>query len=148
MIIRRLEPGDEEQLDLIARDEADFDIAGRSAARAPLAEAEARAFLADPNVLVWIAEKGDDVLGFLSCQLIRRRAEPPELLLYEIGVRAASRRHGVGRALVCAMNDWMRASEVTEVWVLADNDDAVAFYRACGFAVSQEQATYLTREDR
>jgi len=32
-----------------------------------------------------------------------------------------------------------------EVWVLADNDDAVAFYRACGFDIADGQATYMTR---
>ncbi|HXU69758.1 MAG TPA: GNAT family N-acetyltransferase [Polyangia bacterium] len=145
MIVRRLELGDEEVLDLIARDEADFDVEGRGKPRAPLAEAEARAFLSDRDVLVWIAEEADAVIGFLTCQIIRKRAETPELLLYEIGVRAARRRHGVGRALVGAMNEWMRACEVTEVWVLADNDVAIAFYRACGFAAPGGVSTYMTR---
>ena len=44
------------------------------------------------------------------------------------------------------MSAWMQAHAVDEVWVLADNDGAVAFYRACGFDVPDGQATYLTRE--
>lgn len=145
MTVRRLGGDDHGVLATLARDDADFDVDDRGRAREPSAPEVARAFLDDANVLFWIAERDDDVVGFLSCQLIRRRAAPPELLLYEIGVRAAWRRRGVGRALVDAMTAWMRAHEVAEVWVLADNDGAVAFYRACGFTVPDGQATYLVR---
>jgi ribosomal protein S18 acetylase RimI-like enzyme len=144
--IRRLGAGDEPVLALLARDDADFDIDERGFARAPLPADAARAFLADEHVLLWIAERDASVVGFLSCQLVRRRAAAPELLLYEIGVRAAERRRGVGRALVDAMAAWMDAHDVVEVWVLADNDGAVAFYGACGFAVSDGPAVYMTRE--
>ena len=145
MTVRRLAADEHAILASLARDEADFDVAGRSDAKDPLAREDARAFLADGNVLFWVAEHDGEVVGFLSCQLVRRRAAPPELLLYEIGVRAAQRRRGVGRALVAAMDAWMRAHGVDEVWVLADNDGAVAFYRACGFEISDGQATYMTR---
>jgi hypothetical protein len=40
----------------------------------------------------------------------------------------------------------MDTHDVDEAWVLADDDGAVAFYRACGFAVPDGQATYMTRE--
>ena len=146
--IRRLGPEDEAVLALLARDEPDFDIDARSEPTTPLPTDAARAFLGDPNVLFWIAERDDDVAGFLSCQLVRRRDQPAELLLYEIGVRAAQRRHGVGRALVAVMNAWMAAHHVVEVWVLADNPGAVAFYRACGFSDDEHHAaTYMTRFD-
>jgi ribosomal protein S18 acetylase RimI-like enzyme len=147
--IRRLGPDDTALLATIARDDADFDVEGRGGERTPLSDDAARAFLADEHVLFWIAEgEGGAVDGFLSCQLIRKRAAPPELLLYEIGVRAAARRHGVGRALMHAMSAWMQAHAVDEVWVLADNDGAGAFYRACGFDIPDGQATYMTREVR
>jgi ribosomal protein S18 acetylase RimI-like enzyme len=141
MNVRRLQEDDHALLALLAASEEDFDVAGRSESRAPLAEEEARAFL--KNALFWVAEKGGELWGFLSCQLIRKRAEAPELLLYEIGVREAHRRHGVGRALLAAMDEWMKANSIEQVWVLADNPGAVAFYRACGFSV--EDATYMTR---
>ena len=143
--VRPLAADEDAILALLARDDADFDVEERSAAKEPLARDDARAFLADANVLFWVVESEGDVVGFLSCQLVRRRAAPPELLLYEIGVRAAQRRHGVGRALVAAMDAWMRARDVREVWVLADNDVAIAFYRACGFEIPDGQATYMTR---
>jgi len=142
--VRLLSPGDEPVLAKLARQESDFDLAGRGRPREPL-PAELRDFLADPHSLCWIAESGGAVVGFLSCQLLRRRAEAPELLLYEIGVRAAARRRGVGRALIRAMDDWMREHAVEEVWLLADNPEAVEFYRDSGFAVADGQATYMTR---
>jgi ribosomal protein S18 acetylase RimI-like enzyme len=142
--IRKLDGHDEAILALIARDEPDFDVTGRSDASEPPPEL-ARAFLDDPNVLFWIAEDAGAVVGFLSCQLVRRRAEAPELLLYEIGVRSAHRRRGVGRALVAAMAAWMEARAIAEVWVLADNDGAVEFYRACGFTVDEGPAIYMTK---
>jgi len=147
--VRRLGANDTAVLAALARDEADFDVAGRSEARAPPDDAAARAFLADDNALVWVAEEADGdagaVVGFLSCQLVRRRAAAPELLLYEIGVRAAQRRRGIGRGLVAAMDAWMRAHDIAEVWVLADNAGAVAFYAACGFEVGDGAAVYMTR---
>jgi ribosomal protein S18 acetylase RimI-like enzyme len=141
--IRRLGGDDVSLLDVIARAESDFDVDGRSAPRETTDGA--RAFLEDPSVLFFVAEDAGELVGFLSCQLIRRRADAPELLLYEIGVRSRQRRRGVGRALVDAMTRWMDAREIREVWVLADNDDAVAFYRACGFTVSDGPAIYMTR---
>ncbi len=147
--IRRLGPGDEPALALLSRDDADFDVAGRVHGRPPLSPTAASAFLADANMLCWIAERDGEVLGFLFChRLPLRDRERGELLLYEIGVRTAERRQGVGRALVDEMYAWMGAHDIDEVWVLADNPDAVEFYRACGFRMSDGQATYMTARRR
>jgi ribosomal protein S18 acetylase RimI-like enzyme len=143
--IRRLDDRDANVLATLAAEEPDFDVAGRSAPRA-LDPAAAHAFLADPNVLFWVAEDAGVVAGFLSCQLIRRRAAAPELLLYEIGVRVAHRRRGIGRALVAAMTAHMTAHAIREAWVLADNAEAVAFYAACGFALGDGAAVYMIRD--
>jgi len=142
--LRRLGPGDEAILDLLAQEDADFDVEGRSRPRQPLDRATARAYLSDPAVLHWIAEDGAVVLGALSAYVLRKRVgDPAEVLLYEIGVRARHRRQGVGRALVGALYRWMREQGIREVWVLADNPAAVEFYRACGFAGSAAGAVYL-----
>ncbi len=69
-----------------------------------------------------------------------------ELLLYAIGVRGAHRRRGIGSALVREMLAYARAEGIDEVWVLADNQAAEAFYAACGFVPGdEEQAVYLQR---
>jgi ribosomal protein S18 acetylase RimI-like enzyme len=142
--VRRLGADDDASLATIAHEEEDFDVEGRSESRELPREA-ARAFLADPNTLFWIAESAGRLVGFLSCQLVRRRSDSPELLLYEIGVRAEHRRSGVGRSLLDTMTSWMDAHSIDEVWVLADNDGAVKFYEACGFTVSEGPAIYMTR---
>ncbi|MBS2021533.1 MAG: GNAT family N-acetyltransferase [Deltaproteobacteria bacterium] len=144
--LRRLGPDDVAVLRRLTIDDALFDLDGRGGDREPLADLDARAFLSDPAVLVWIAESEAGVIGFLFCHTLRMRSnEPPELLLYEIGVHREHRRLGHGRALLEAMFAWMRAEGIETVWVGADNPGAVAFYRACGFGEHVEGAVFMDR---
>jgi GNAT superfamily N-acetyltransferase len=146
--IRRLAPGDEAVLELLAREDASFDVPGRAdpEGRKVLAPADARATLADAAVLFWIAEEAGEVVGFLLCHVLRMRCDDArEVLLYEIGVRQSRQRTGIGRALMAELDGWMRANDVREVWVGADNEGAVAFYRACGFE-ADPRAVYMARE--
>jgi GNAT superfamily N-acetyltransferase len=145
-VVRRLGPGDEAILNLLATDDADFDIAGRGGPQPSLDPEAARHYLANPAVLHWIVAEDAAVVGSLYCILLPlRTGAGSELLLYEIGVRETWRRRGIGRALVAAMEQWMGAHGVAEVWVLADNPAAVDFYRACGFAPDDAQPIYLVR---
>jgi GNAT superfamily N-acetyltransferase len=131
---RRLGAGDEPVLAFLAAEAPDFDLAGRSSPEPPLLADEAARYLADPSVLHWVAEDGGRVVGELLCHVLRLPSrEGRELLLYSIGVRAGDRRRGAGTALVEEMIRWMRSEGVPEVWVLADNSGAEAFYAACGF---------------
>jgi GNAT superfamily N-acetyltransferase len=146
--IRRLGPGDEDVLALIAREAGDFDLAGASQPELPLAATEAAVYLADPAVLHWVAEDSGGVVGELLCHVLRLPSgSGRELLLYSIGVRAAHRRRGVGSALVREMLAWAWAEAIDEIWVLADNPGAEAFYAACGFVHTEEgdRAVYLQR---
>jgi len=146
MEIRLLGAGDEHLLARLALDDAAFDLAGRGRPRTPLDADAAAAYLADAHVLHWVAEDDRVVVGHLLCHVQRRRSgRARELLLYEIGVRDGHRRRGVGRALVGAMETWMRAHAVEDLWVLADNDGAVAFYEACGFVRDDAQPTQMSR---
>jgi len=144
--IKRLGPGDEATLELLSREDADFDLEERSKALPALKPSMATRYLANPAVLHWVASQDGVVTGFLYCVHLLLRSHPGhELLLYEIGVRKAYRRQGVGRALLDHMARWMQKSEVSEVWVCADNRVAVDFYRGCGFASEEPQPVYLTR---
>jgi ribosomal protein S18 acetylase RimI-like enzyme len=144
--IKRLGPGDEAVLELLAAQDPDFDLEGRGQPLVPLAPGMARAYLANPQVLHWVAVHGSEVTGFLCCSyLLLRAGAGHELLLYEIGVRRAWRRQGVGRALLTHMEGWMQTNDVSEVWVYADNQVAVDFYRGCGFASEEPQPLYMTR---
>ena len=144
MVVRRLGPGDESVLPVLAQDDADFDLEGGPGRRTPLAVASARTYLADSHVLHWTAWAGKDVVGSLVCHVLRMRKKPArELLLYEIGIRSAWRRRGVGRRLISTMTDWMRAEGIVTAWVLADNPGAERFYEACGFGSGAGPARYL-----
>lgn len=149
LTIRRLGPGDDAILARLATEGPDFDVAGRAAPETPLTPARSARFLANPAVLQWVAfagDNGDEPVGMLFClHLPLPSGDGEEVLLHEIGVRQEWRRRGVGRALMAALTAWMRAATVPEVWVLADNPTATRFYAACGFAVEDEQPTYLTR---
>ncbi|HKO49456.1 MAG TPA: GNAT family N-acetyltransferase [Polyangiaceae bacterium] len=143
--IKRLGPGDEAILDLLANEDADFDLEGRSAALPQLKPSMAQRYLANPGVLHWVAMQDGIVTGFLYCAHVLLRCHPgQELLLYEIGVGKAHRRKGVGRALLDHMARWMQKNEISVVWVCADNPVAVDFYRGCGFA-EEPQPVYMTR---
>lgn len=144
VVVRRLGPGDESVLALLAREDADFDLDERAGPRTALGAEAARAHLTDPHVLHWAAWAGTEVLGFVFCLLLPMRKEPArELLLYEIGVRAAWRRRGIGRRLIAAMTDWMHAEGIEMAWVLAGHPGAERFYEACGFRQGAEPASYL-----
>jgi len=141
-----LGPGDEATLELLSREDADFDLEGRSEALPPLKPSMAQRYLANPSVLHWVALQDGVLTGFLYCAHLLLRTEPgQELLLYEIGVRKAHRRQGVGRALLDHMARWMQGNGISVVWVCADNRIAVDFYRGCGFSSEQPQPLYMTR---
>lgn len=144
--IRRLNSDDAPVLELIARDARDFDITGRSEAAEPLESADAQTFLTHPDILFWVAEQDDQVVGFLLCFVQYLWHQPfRELMLYEIGVRESARRQGIGRVLVETMESWMLEHDVADVWVPADNSGAEAFYRACGFEREDEQAVMMSK---
>jgi GNAT superfamily N-acetyltransferase len=139
--VRRLAPGDEPAfLRYTQRDHLFEADPRRATPSAPLSPAGAGAFLSDPSVLFWLAEADEDgeAVGMLLCHVLRRSVDGPwaELLLYEIGTHVDWRRRGVGRALLAAMEAWMREHGVVDVWVPAE-DAAVAFYAACGLVAGE-----------
>ncbi len=145
--IKRLGPGDEATLELLAIEDGDFDLDAGGTPLVPLKPAMAQRYLANPAVLHWVAIADGQVTGFLYCCHLLLRSDPgQELLLYEVGVRSAWRRRGVGRALLDHMEKWMKSNDMSVVWVCADNRVAVDFYRGCGFSSEDAQPTYLTRE--
>jgi len=142
--IRRLGPDDADVLALLAREDADFDLEVRGNPRTPLGAEDAVRFLSEPGILFWTAWAKEEVVGFLLCLVLPMRKEPAcEVLLYEIGVRTAWRRRGVGGQLVGEMVHWMRTHGVVTAWVLADSPDAVRFYASCGFGPGAGPATYM-----
>jgi GNAT superfamily N-acetyltransferase len=147
--IRRLVIGDEATLASLADDDADFDLPGKGKPRPPLSDDEAHRYLADPSVIHWVAEIGDELVGHLQGYVLHKRtADGVEVILYEVGVRIAHRRRGVGRALVETLLAWTDERGLGEVWVLADHPGAMAFYRSCGFEIGEGPPVFMNRVNR
>ena len=142
--IKLLSAGDESILEFLALHDADFDLDDETAPRQPLEPETAKRFLENPDVLFWVAFDEVNPIGFLQCNVLALRSvNGLELVLYEIGVHRAWRRHGVGRALLNQMETWMRENNIDTVWVLGDNQGAVEFYRSSGFEIETPQPTYM-----
>jgi len=108
----------------------------------PDAEAAVRRMLgvqlADARVAFYVHESPDGMDGFCSARIDSappiheetRRAE-----ITDVSVRAAARRRGIGRALVAAALDWVRAQGVArvEVRVVCGNPEGQRFWRDLGF---------------
>lgn len=149
-VIRRLNETDVPVLELLAAEDGDFDIEGRGEAIEAPDPVRARAYLANPAVLFWVSTDGAVITGFLQCLVLPvRTGRGREVLVYEIGVRKAYRRRGIGRALMMHLEKWMRGEAIDEMWVAADNPGAERFYRACGYARTGPQffqPVYMSKE--
>lgn len=95
-----------------------------------------REFLANPDVVAYIAEGAGDRAGFALLDL--PPAHPGFADLVAIAVEARHRRTGVGHALlshVIASLEKRRAPSVLVLTVADDNDAALALFRARGFKI-------------
>jgi len=98
-----------------------------------------RAALRDPDARVLLHESGGAPDGLCIVRVDRappiyRETERAEIT--DLGVRAAVRRRGIGRALAEEALAWVRARGVgrIEVRVVSANAEGRAFWRALGFA--------------
>jgi ribosomal protein S18 acetylase RimI-like enzyme len=99
----------------------------------PPVEVAARAYLDDPRNVVLLAHDDTTPVGYLRGTALAQIASVhPQMILYDIRVAPASRRRGVGRALIAALLAYGREHRVEEVFVLTDpaNVAAVGLYRA------------------
>jgi len=145
--IKRLGLGDEALLTQYTLDIVDFELDHADKPKRPLDAAAAQRYLANPTMLHWVAYVGDNVIGSLYCTVLPLPADDEqELVLYEIRVRDAWQRQGVGHVLLNEMDRWMRDNVVSYVWVLADNDIAVSFYQSDRFKAEDEQPVYTAHE--
>jgi ribosomal protein S18 acetylase RimI-like enzyme len=108
-----------------------------------------RAFLSDNRNYLFVAVADGRVLGSLNgYSLLRLHESRPQFLLYEIDVRADSRRRGIGTALVNAFVDAARNTAAREVWVLSSDSNAaaIALYQKCGFRRENQDDVMLSRD--
>lgn len=156
--VRLLGPGDEDVLGVVTAALAAFGLDADEPAESgsePLDAAGRGGFLADPAVRFWVAVDddgpgidvgGSHVVGELFCVIHPIPHQPGrEVLLYDIGVHERRRREGIGRALLTELDRWAAGAGIGAIWVLAADDEASAFYAACGYAAPTDQPTYLER---
>lgn len=96
---------------------------------------QGRRFLANPDNLLVAGRLNGEIVGFLTAYRLQRFDDRvAEVLLYEIGVDEAHRRHGVARAMIDSMLAWAAETGATESWVLTQDDNvaALALYAATG----------------
>ena len=88
--------------------------------------------LADPRFrVVLVAERRSGVIGMVTGQLVVSTAEGGlSVLVEDMVVEAAHRGHGMGRALLQAMEAWAVERGATRLQLLADRENApaLAFY--------------------
>jgi GNAT superfamily N-acetyltransferase len=108
---------------------ARFDDEWRQQARAA-ANGERRAW--------YLAETGSPprAIGLVN----GRRRPPDDLLVFSMWVEPESRRFGVGRDLIDAIEAWSRnwGARRTVLWVFAGNEPAIRFYQRLGFALEED----------
>jgi ribosomal protein S18 acetylase RimI-like enzyme len=114
---------------------------------APLGEIEdwMRRLLGDPDVSILLADQEEDG-GAVGFAVVRREDSPgntfalPRVraMVEGIGVAAAARRRGAGRALMAAAEDLARAWGATAVAldVQSFNEEAHRFYRKLGYTTA------------
>ena len=120
MIVRRLGPGDEAVVRRLAEDAApQFDL------------------LADERTIFLVAFDGEDPIGFLlAYELLRRRGDPSQLFVYEVGVEEGRRRQGVATSLFRELERLAMARGIRTGFVLTNesNEAAMELSRSVGGA--------------
>lgn len=94
---------------------------------------------------ILIAERGGQVAGFVAVltRVPYENLDEPQgdyALVSELAVLEAQRRHGVGRALLAAAEEYARSHGAVElrIGVLAKNKPARQLYLGSGFVASSE----------
>ena len=103
-------------------------------------------FLSLPGARAWAAEEEKELAAFI----IVRKMGASRGHIITLDVRADRRRRGLGRRLLGTAEAWLAAEGVKRVRLetAADNEAAVAFWRATGYeAVATLPRYYLGRHD-
>lgn len=145
MEIRTATPNDIESLKVIQREIQQLHVAAHPEVFCPANDEKLsvamREIIADEDQYAWVAAEKNALLGFAVAH-ITDTSENPYLQPTRIGhidqiaVLQSARRRGVGRALLAEIRRFARRQGCTSLMldVLEFNADALAFYRAEGFA--------------
>lgn len=135
--LRRLRPGDEAALTVLARGAARFDAGGHGTALDPLSPADAKTFVADDRTICIVAlEEGTNhIAGFVYANVLyRRHTQLRHLCVYEVGVDQDHRSRGVERYLMDGLAAEARQLGIDRGFVITQesNPEAMELYRSVG----------------
>jgi ribosomal protein S18 acetylase RimI-like enzyme len=111
------------------------------------AESRVADLLADGSVSVYVAEVDDQVVGFVQSALVE--ADPPVVEIHWLHVSPQFRDEGVGVRLLGRAQDSAEDSgaAVLKGYVLAANEDGVAFYEDHAFEVDETKPVEIGGEE-
>ncbi len=136
MQIRPAQPGDRDEVFILARD-----FATSFAVERDSFDTSFQNILDDPHALLLVAEDNGDVIGYcLGLDHDTLFANGPVAWVEEITVRASLRQSGVGRQLMTAFEDWARSRN--SKLVALSTRRAADFYLAIGY---EESAVYFRK---
>jgi ribosomal-protein-alanine N-acetyltransferase len=120
-------------------DAAPIAVVEAAAAHHPWSADAVAASLAAPSCRAWVATSGIDVVGHLLSTAAGGVAD-----VLTIAVHPDAQRRGLGRALLAAAAAGWRDEAVAEAFleVRADNEAAIALYRACGWRPAGRRRAY------
>ncbi|SDD97214.1 GNAT family N-acetyltransferase [Niabella drilacis] len=87
------------------------------------------------NIGFFVATTNDIVIGGLTAYMLPSvYSEASEVYLYDLAVKEAYQRQGIGRRLLDTLGTWCRAHGVSDFFVQASATDSAAldFYHATG----------------
>lgn len=109
----------------------------------PWDEASFAGFLADPSCITLVAESAGEATGFIIA-----RGAGEEADIVTLAVAPEARCQGVGRKLVGALSDALRARGAAALFleVGEDNHAAVSLYRRAGFTDAGRRPGYYAAQ--
>ena len=108
------------------------------------------ALLPDVGQRIAVAADGECLLAWIHVQRGLTLDIGPRAEIVGLVVDATARRHGLGRRLVAAAEDWARAQGLAALMVRSNvaRDVSHPFYESIGFARVKTQHVYTKRLDR
>ena len=93
-----------------------------------------------------VAKEGERVIGFVCYGAYHDRTMPQYGEIYALYVLQDYQKQGVGFALMNAALEKLQAYSHIALWVLKDNEKAIAFYQQYGFVFdgTEQELTFIT----
>ena len=107
-------------------------------------ETNIRRMMGESNNLLLVAERGNEVVGFIHAPSHEPVYAPPMKSVVALAVRPEYRNHGLGHMLVAAVEDWARETGAAGVRVNSNENmnSALHFYKSMGFEYIKTQYNF------